>query len=79
MAETYSMEPTPEMADAKSPKMSVTAAMDLLDEHGVTAKNYMQIMDAIEVAYGEDEAPSAPEMPDDQAMLDQAFASGRMR
>ena len=84
MAETEAMEPTPEMADVsdQGPQMSMSDAMDMLDEHGITAENWKDISDAIEVVHGEDETGGEMETEpgsEDQAMLDAADAPRRGR
>lgn len=85
MAETTAMMPSPVMGEAsdasdQGAQMSMSDAMDMLDEHGITAENYQDIMSAIEVVHGEDEQGQLAEAPaDDSAMMQQIFASDRQR
>lgn len=81
MADTEAMPPTPKMAnadDGELASMSMSEAMDLLDEHGIDERNAADISAAIEIVFGEPEEVPAPQ-PDDQAMLGQLFAAGRPR
>lgn len=81
--EAQSMKPETEAGDTsdQGQQMSMSAAMDVVDQHGITEANYKDIMDAIEVVYGEDEGPAKPAMPsaDDGAMMRDMFSSSRPR
>jgi len=64
--------------------MSMSEAMDVLDEFGITEKQYPRVMAALELVYegdGGDEASEPAEAGDDaeQAMADEVFASARNR
>lgn len=83
MAETEAIPPLPKMAamDGGEPvEMSMSDAMDLLDELGITEAEADQVMAAIEMVYGEPQEPMA-EGPagGDEAMLEEIYASGRQR
>lgn len=87
MAETEAMPALPKMSamnGGKPVEMTTSDAMDLLDKHGITEADYDQVMAAIEMVYGEEQENPQEQMAetptgDDQAMLDQMFASGRKR
>lgn len=70
----------PEMAGESYHGMSMSDAMDLVDEHGITQKNYKDVCTAAEMVFGEEDTSEAPEGgSEDQAMLDAAYASDRKR
>ena len=82
MAETEAMEPTPKMAgDESYHGMSMSDAMDMVEQHGLTAENYKDVITAAEMVYGEEDTDPGQMKAggEDQAMLDQAYASGRGR
>lgn len=81
MADTHAMPAGPAMtSEPDEARMSVTAAMDVLDEFHIRRGDMQRVYDAIETLMEpEDDAAEAPEAPDDQAMADQMFATGRNR
>lgn len=81
MAETDAIMAAPMVvADAGSEPgaMDMSAAMDLLEQHGITQENYADICAAAEMVFGE-EPGEAMEAGDEQAMLDHAYGPGRQR
>lgn len=77
MAATEALPAEPMMQQA--PGMSMTEAMDVLDEFHIKRSDYDRVMAALEMVFGSaDEAEPAPDE-DNAALGDEIFATNRNR